>query len=138
MAQTVKNLSAMHETQIRSLGHLDTLCRDPKLPSLTLGYKCRLYADDTLNFGLSTPDLSSKRRVCTPKCLLYPAVWLTNRQNRILKLFLSHSLNSSFLGFSVSVNSITAAQLLRPKTLRICFYLAHSIITYAYSLHFSP
>ena len=66
----VKNLSATHETQIRSLGHLGTLCRDPKLPPLTLGYKCHLYADDSLNLGLSTPDLSSKLCVCTPKCLL--------------------------------------------------------------------
>lgn len=63
---------------------------------------------------------------------------LTNRQNRTLKLFLSHSLNSSFLGFSVSVNSITAAQLLRPKTLRIFFYLAHSIIIYATLSTFLP
>lgn len=77
-------------------------------------------------FSISTPDLSSKLHICVCKCFFYQADWLINRQNGTLGSFLSCSLNISFLRFAISVNNITAAQLLRPKILRLIFDLARS------------
>lgn len=88
-------------------------------------------------FSISTPDLSSKLHICVCKCFLYQADWLINRQNGTLGSFLSCSLNISFLRFAISVNNITAAQLLRPKILRLIFDLARSKVAVpAYLLFF--